>query len=279
MQLLAEELAEGPWAGVTVSGLSAGGTDVLTIWRTSDGERVPVRGGRNLEAVDSAYVIDYEVPLGRSVTYELEVLSGPDAGGMVFAPDIVVAAECGYIHDPLDPLTVVPVYRTAAPDGRAVLGVRAWESLTRASDVEVHRVIGASRPVAIGGQRQAPADFPLDLLTDAETHNTALRDMLDRAAVIVVRALPGWLGAAFPAVAYVATPEVVEVPLTAGRGGPGRFLTQWTLQGSVVRSSTARVLVALFTYQDVEEMFATYDQKQAAAGGGSYLDDLKNPLS
>ncbi|QOI67662.1 minor tail protein [Arthrobacter phage Orcanus] len=275
--IVAEPLAEGPWAGVTVRGLAAGEA-VLNIWRTADGERLAIRGGKNLEAVDSAFVIDYEVPLGRAVTYELEVVSGPDAGASAVAPVMVRESDCGYIHDPLDPLVAVPVYRTAAPGGEAVLGVRAWQTLTRAADVEVHQVVGSSKPVAIGGQRQAPADFPLDLLTDAETHNTILRDLMDRAAVIVVRGLPEWLGSAWPAVAYVALPEVVETPLTAGRGGPGRFLTQWTLEGQNVRSSAARVLVALFTYQEVEEMFTTYAQKQAAAGGGTYLDDLKNPL-
>ncbi|URM86985.1 minor tail protein [Arthrobacter phage Basilisk] len=277
LKVVAEALAEGPWAGVTVRGLDAG-VAVLNLWRTADGERLAVRGGRGVEAIDSAYVIDYEVPLGRLVSYELEVVSGADAGAMTAPASVTVASECGYIHDPLDPTVVVPVYRTRAPGGAAVLGVRAWESLKRSADVELHQVIGSKRPVAIGGQRQVPADFPLDLLTDAEAHNTVLRNLMAEAAVIVVRGLPGWLGDAWPGVAYVAVPEVVEVPLTAGRGGAGRFLTQWTLQGQAVRASSARVLVALFTYQDVEELFATYNQKQAVAGGGSYLDDLKKPL-
>ncbi|AYN56833.1 minor tail protein [Arthrobacter phage Andrew] len=272
---------DGPWVDVTVTGLAAG-TAVLTLWRsTADGDRVPVRGGRNLEAVDSALLIDYEAPLGRAITYEVEVLSGPDTGAVVAPASAMVASSCGYVHDPLDPSVVVPVWATRAPSGQPVLVGSAWADLTRAADVSVHNVIGSSLPVAIGGQRRAPSGLDLSMLTDAETQNTLLRNMVQGAAVLVVRGLPGWLGQAWPAVAYVSLPEVVESPMKSGRpmgAGVGSFLTQWTMKGQVVRQTTARVLIALFTYQDVEDFFSTYDQKQISAGSGTYLDDQKNPL-
>ncbi|UXE05368.1 minor tail protein [Arthrobacter phage Renna12] len=272
--------ADGPWVDVTVTGLAAG-TAVLTVWRTADGERVPVRGGRNLEAVDSLLLIDYEPPLARLVTYDVEVVSGPDTGAVIAPASVTVASSCGYIHDPLDPSVVVPVWATRAPSGQAVLAGSAWAELTRAADVSVHNVLGSSLPVAIGGQRRAPSGVDLSMFTDAEAQNTLLRNMVKGAAVLVVRGLPGWIGDAWPGVAYVSLPAVVESPLKSGRAGSmgaGSFLTQWTLQGQVVRQTTARVLIALFTYQDVEDFFSTYDQKQLSAGGGTYLDDQKKPL-
>ncbi|MGH3998394.1 MAG: carbohydrate binding domain-containing protein, partial [Pseudonocardiaceae bacterium] len=50
--------------------------NTATIWRTSDGKRGAVRGARRITMVTSEVVIDYEVPLGRTVTYELEVTAG-----------------------------------------------------------------------------------------------------------------------------------------------------------------------------------------------------------
>lgn len=277
--LVAEALTEGPWAGVTVQGLEAG-DQVLTLWRTAGGERLPVRGGRDLEAVDSAYVIDYEVPLGQLVTYELEVTAGSDAGAVVAPATVTVASSCGYIHDPLDPTLPVPVWASRAPSGEAVLSGTAFKQLTHEAEASVHRIVGSRLPVVIGGARQGPSEVDLSMLTDAEAQNTRLRDMVENTSLLVVRGLPGWIADAWPPVAYVSAPVVVEYPLTAHlQNGTGRFLTRWEVVGRRVRGSAASVLISLFTYDDVAALFDTYDQKQAAAGGGTYLEDLKNPLN
>lgn len=275
--LLAEPLADGPWVGVTVRGLTAGNA-VLTLWRSAGGERWPVRQGRDLEAVDSAFVIDYEAPLGQLVTYDLEVTAGPDAGAVVPSASAVVESASGVIHDPLDPTAWVPVWAWRAPNGEPGLSGTAFRALTRAADVSTHNILGARLPVAIGGPRRAPSGVDLSVLTDAEVQNTRLRDMLDNSSVLVVR-LPPDFAVALPPVAFVSLPEVVEVPLTARLPtGTGRFLTRWEMVGDVVRPSAAGVLIALFTYQEVEALFSTYNQKQASAGGGTYLDDQKNPF-
>ena len=274
-----EALAEGPWAGVTITGLSAG-AHVLTVWRTAGGERLPVRGARDLDAVDSAYVIDYEVPLAQAVTYDVEMVSGPDAGAVVAPASVTVPSSCGYVHDPLDPTVVVPVWASRAPGGEPVLGGTAFKTLVHEADVSYHNIIGARLPVAIGGSRQAASGVDLSMLTDAEAQNTRLRDMLANTSLLVVRGLPAWLGEAWPPVAYVSAPSVVEYPLTAHlQRGVGRYLTRWEMVGRRVRGSSASVLISLFTYDDVAAVFATYDQKQAAAAGLTYLEDLKNPLN
>jgi len=272
--------SDGPWVDVTLSGFSPG-SNVVTVWRTSEGVRLPVRGGKNLEVIDSGLVVDYEVPLARSVVYEVEVLSGPDAGVLVPTDSVTVASACGYLHDPLDPRVPVPVWATRAPNGEPVLAPEAFAELARRADVSSNRIIGGGQPVAIGGQRQAASGVDLSVLADAETQNTRLRDMTNNSTVLVVRLLPGWLNGAFPPVAHVSLPEVIEIPVAAGRGlrqGFGQHLTRWSMVGDIVRPSSAAVLVALFTYQDVEDLFATYEQKQIQAGGGTYLDDLKQPL-
>lgn len=273
-----EALDDGPWAGVTITGLAAG-NQIVTVWRTADGERLPVRGARKLEVVDSAFVIDYEVPLGRVVSYELEVVSGADAGAVVPPAAVTVASSSGYVHDPLNPTVVVPVWSSRAPSGEAVLAGTAFRALTLEAEVSYHAIVGARLPVAIGGARQAASAVDLSMLTDAEAQNTLLRDMLEDTSVLVVRGLPEWIADAWPPVAYVSAPVVVEEPLTAHRPGVGKYLTRWTMEGRRVRGSSASVLISLFTYDDVAALFDTYDQKQAAAGSGTYLDDLKNPLN
>ncbi|QGH74504.1 minor tail protein [Arthrobacter phage Kuleana] len=271
---------DGPWADVTLSGFSAGSHTVI-VWRTAAGERVPVRGTRNLEVIDSGLVVDYDVPMGWPATYEVEVLSGPDAGALVPTASLTYESPCGYLHDPLDPTVAVPVWATRAPNGEPVLASGAFAELVRGADVSVHRILGSRHPVAIGGQRAAAAGVDLSVMADAELQNTRLRDMTSNSTVLVARLLPGWLNGAFPPVAYLSVPEVLEQPVTAGRGlaqGFGQHLTRWQMVGQIVRPATGAVLVALFTYQDVEDLFDTYEQKQIAAGGGTYLDDMKQPL-
>ncbi|QGZ16909.1 minor tail protein [Arthrobacter phage LittleTokyo] len=271
---------DGPWADVTLSGFTAG-SNIVTVWRTAAGERVPVRGGKALEVIDSGLLLDYDVPMGWQATYEVEVLSGPDAGALIPTASLTYASPCGYLHDPLDPTVPVPIWATRAPNGEPVLASGAFAELARRADSSVHRIIGARQPVAIGGQRQDAGGVDLSVLADAELQNTRLRDMTNNSTVLVARLLPGWLNGAFPPVAYLSVPEVLEQPVTAGRGlrqGFGQHLTRWQMVGQVVRPSTGAVLVALFTYQDVEDLFETYEQKQISAGGGTYLDDMKQPL-
>lgn len=275
--ITAEALPGGPWVGLTVTGIAAG-TAVLTIWRTAGRERWAVNGAQDVEAVDSLFVIDYAPPLNQPASYVVEVTAGPGAGVPVPAAAVTVASASGFIHDPLDPTVVVPVWSSRAPSGETVLSATAFRKLQRSADVTMHNIMGGRLPVAIGGQRRAPAGVDLSVLTDAEAQNERLRDMLDNSSVLVVRTLPDW-GGALPPVAYVSVPEVVEEPLTAHLGpGVGSYLTRWSMVGDVVRPSSAAVLISLFTYDDVTALFATYDQKQASAGGGSYLADQKNPL-
>lgn len=272
--LSVEVFAGSPWVGVTVRGLAAG-DHVVTVWRTADGERLAVRGGRRRRVVDSDYLIDYEVPLERPVTYEVEVLLGPDAGRLFAPVTVFVESDCGYIHDPADPTTVVPVYGDRSPNGEPTFRGQAFASLLYEADVSVHTIIGSSKPVAIGGLVQAVSGVDLSMLTRAEAENTRLRDMLAQTSTLVVRGLPGWVRDAWPGLAYVSKSSHAEQPLDVPWGG---YLTRWQLQGRIVRGTNSAVLISLFTYQDVAALYATYEQKQTAMGGRTYLDDLKNPL-
>ncbi|WP_104164665.1 hypothetical protein [Arthrobacter sp. SX1312] len=261
-----------PRAGITLTGL-APGEHVVSVWRTADGQRVPVRGARMVDVVDSAYWDDWEVPLGRSVSFELEVVGGPDAGVQGITGEVTVDADFGYVQDPLNPATAVRVMHRNAQGGPAVLVSGTFAKMSYASDISTFQIMGSNTPVGIGGVRQAASGVPLSMLTRGEEENLRMRDLVAGTAILVIRGLPEW-GARVPASASYAAGTVTESnPL------PGDQVTVWETTGDTVRGSSAKILVALWTYQDVADIFATYDQKRAAAGGRAYLEDQKNPAN
>lgn len=261
-----------PRAGIIVTGL--GGTEhTISIWRWSEGERVPVRGARSVSVVDSFYVEDFEVPLARDVYYELEIVAGENAGVQISRGQVNLESECGYIQDPLDPSRAVPI--RAVPKGNDTFFAPAtFSTMAYESDVSTFNVMGSNRPVAIAGPRRAASGIPFSMVTVAERENRLLRDLVMQAPLLVIRPLPEWGTAILGSATYSAA-SMEEQPLRHAIGG---VLTRWETTGDVVRGSGARVLVALYTYQDVAQIFATYDQKQAALVGKTYLDDVKAPL-
>lgn len=263
-----------PRVGVTVQGLAAG-DQVVSVWRTSGRERVPVRGARAIPAVDSLYVEDFEAPLKRDLTYELEVLSGADAGVQGVATDAFLPATSGYIQDPLNPASAVPVHGEKAANGEAYFRSETFSTMAYTAGVSTFQVQGDPRPVSIGGIRRAAAGIPIGLSTRAEAENVRLRDLVRDSVHLVIRPLPEW-GDFMPGTATYSAATVEEQPVDVAWGGS---LTRWVTTADIVRPSSARVLIALWRYQDVAEIFATYDQKQAAATGLTYLDDLKNPAN
>lgn len=262
-----------PRAGVTVQGLAAG-EQVVTVWRRSGSERVAVRGARKVSVVDSFYIEDFEAPLARPIIYELEVVSGANAGVQGITSTVTVASASGWIHDPLAPSTAVPVHGTHT-DGEAYFRPETFSKIAYKSKVNLFDVMGATKPVSLGGLRQAASGVPLSMTTKAEAENVRLRDLIQGTAHLVIRPLPEW-GDFMPGSATYAAADVEEQPVDVAMGGS---MTRWETTGDVVRGSSSRVLIALWTYQQVAAIFSTYDQKQAAAGSGTYLDDLKNPAN
>lgn len=260
-----------PRVGITVRGLAAG-SHKITVWRTCEGERVAVRSARGRVVIDSTYVEDFEAPLNRPVMYHLEVLSGASATTIAAGAGVTLRATSGYVQDPLDPWSAVPV--NAGPQGdEAFFTPESFESFTYDASVSRFAVLGSNRPVAIAGQRQAATGVTLSMVTTDPDANTRLRDLVLQAPLLIVRPLPEW-GRAVPATATYTAASVAERPLRHAIGG---VVTRWETTGDVVRGSSARVLNPTWAYQRVRELYSTYEQKQLTSGGGSYLDDIKNP--
>jgi len=258
---------------VTITGLGVG-ESVVSVWRTADGVREPVPGSRRAVMNDAAYVVDYYAPLGRPVTYEVEVLSGPSGASRVTSSAVTVESVTGVIMDPLIPESAVQITRRLLPTGEATFAVNALAKLDYVADVSVYKIMGSDKPLALFGQRMAAAGVDFSMITDAAEQNSRMRDLLRSTAQLLVRVPASWTDA-LPGSCFASVATVSEAPVEASVGGA---LSVWSLTGDVVAAPTIKVLTATFTYGDVEILMDTYAQKQDLMAGKTYLDDLKNPI-
>ena len=244
------------------------------MWRVADGERNPVRGARRTTMTDSSYVVDFDAPLGRPITYEVEVISGPSGASRVTSSAVTVSSDTGWITDPLIPQSAVQVSRRMVPGGEVVFAVSAMAKLDYVADAQVFKVLGSDRPMALFGQRMAAAGVDFSLITNAAEQNTRLSNLLKSSAQLLVRVPASWT-TAIPGSCFTLVGSVSEVPVEASIGGA---LSSWSLTGDTVAAPTIKVLTATFTYGDVALLTSTYQQKQDRMAGKKYLDDLKNPV-
>lgn len=262
-----------PRAGVTITGLGVGDS-VISLWRTADGLREPVSGARRLSLVDSAYLIDYHVPLGRPVSYEVEVISGPAGPTRVTAAPATVDSDTACIMDPLVPQSAVAVSRRLSRNGGVVFMVTAMRDFEYQANVSMIDVMGSDRPMALIGKRSAAKGIDISLLTDMAEQNSKVRSLFSQSGQILVRVPPSVSGT-LPGACFLAVATVGE---TSRKPHTGSEVTTWTIKGETVAAPTIKVLTATFTYGDVEILFNTYGQKQTLLAGKTYLDDLKNPV-
>lgn len=248
-------------------------SNTVTLWRTAGGKRQAVRGFRKREVITSDYVVDYEVPLGRSVSYEIEVLAGLNAQAATFPVIITVDAASGALQDPLVPGSSVPVYGTVGPGGQAYIRDQALKDLEYGIDASVIPIMGSPDPVGILGQRMAARGVDISMSTRAAQMASDMRKLLQSAGLVLFRPLPNW-AAALPGQCYMVIGEPHEQPMDEAWGGN---LIRWELKGDLVAAPNMNVLVPVWTYGDVSNLYLSYQQAQTTLAGKTYLDTLKNP--
>jgi hypothetical protein len=270
----AEALTDAPCprVGITITSLGIGAS-VVSVWRSADGERSPVRGARRAEMSDAAYVVDFDAPLGRPITYEVEVISGPSGAARVTSDSVTVDSATGWLMDPLIPQTAVPVVGDSTDE--TYLRSQALSELEYQADVQVFNVMGSDKPLALFGQRMAERNLDTSMSTRSAEQNARLEKLLKSTAQLLFRPLPGWGTRTLPGTLFLANATATQLPVDVSWGGN---LTRWDLKSDVVGAPTIKALTATFTYGDVNMLMTTYGQKQALMAGKTYLDDLKNPL-
>lgn len=246
----------------------------VTLWRIADGKRRAVRSYRNVSIIGSDFVTDYEAPLGRLIEYELEILSGPGTGGPTDTATITVTATSGWIQDPLDPASAVRLHATdPLESGDLTLQDDALKQLEMPAEVSLMQILGDDEPMALMGQRMVQRGIPFSLATNAAQAATDIRNLIKQTPLLLVRPLPAW-AAALPGLCYVAPPTPVELPVTEAWGGS---LIKWKFETGLVKPPTMDLVIPVWTYQDWQDLWTTYQQAQTALSGDTYLQVKKSP--
>lgn len=247
--------------------------NVVNVWRTADGKRQAVREARNWTVNGSNFVIDYEVPFGRTVAYDLEVTSGLNSGVGVTQQTVTVAVDTWCIQDPLVPSSAIAVNVSRQDSTKPYLTAAAVKTLEYAAGVSIIPILGSPDPVALLGQRSIAANVDFSMFTNTASVTTQLRNLLQQTPLLLVRS-NGVRNDGIPGLAYYAAAKPVEHPVTVAFGGT---LTQWELKGDLVGAPTMNVLVPVWTYGTVAELWGTYQAAQTALASKTYLDVLKSP--
>jgi len=264
--------APAPRVGLTLTGLGVGDS-LVSVWRTADGEREPVRGWRRVVMTDAAFLVDWDAPLGRPVSYEVEVISGPAGASRTASDPVTVVSDSAWVMDPLVPQSAVAIGRRMVPGAGATFAVSAMAKLEYVSETQVFKILGSDKPLALFGQRMAAAGVDFSLITEAAEQTSRLRKLLASTAQVLVRVPASWTDA-ISGSCFTMIASASEAPFGSGDDR----LSVWSLTGDTVQAPVIRVLTASFSYGDVAILMDTYQQKQDLMAGKTYLDDLKNPL-
>ena len=111
--------AGAPQVGITVDGLDAGDTSVISVEVSGDGGATytAVQGAKEITVLAATFVRDHVCPLNVEATYRLVVHSGATVPSTLQGTITVVSAAA-WLQDPLDPRSAVPVI--AARSGDAI---------------------------------------------------------------------------------------------------------------------------------------------------------------
>ena len=248
--------------------------DVINLWRTVDGKRRRVRGGKARTVIGSDFLTDYEAALGRTISYDIEVLSGVCAGAVITtATTTITSSASGWLSDPLQPGTAVAVYGDVGPNGEPGLDWDALAQFEYKSAVSKFIVAGTDEPVAQIGQRQAADGIDINMSTLATSQTAALRTLLKQAGVVLFRPTAAW-ASALPGLCYLIAPSILELPLNEKMGGQ---MVSWKAKSDIVAPPAANIVAPTTTYGTVAGNYATYAAFNAAHSGQQYLDVIKNP--
>lgn len=246
----------------------------ITIWRTVDGRRAPVRGVRKVDVVGSDFFVDYEAPLGRLITYEMEILSGFGYGGDTEASTITLTATSGWMQDPLDPGSAIPLLADdPGQTGEAMLMDASIKKLEYTSASALFEIVGTDEPVALLSNRRVPSGIPFVIQTNAESAAADIRALIKQTPLVLVRPLAEW-AAGLPGACYTAAATIVEAPINEAAGGD---LIEWRFETPLVAPPTMKIVIPAYSYEDWQAEWTTYQQAQTALTGDTYLAVKKSP--
>ncbi len=243
-----EGMDPSPRVDVTVTSLSGTVTAVRVVQVSSTGE-VAVRDADPISAAGSAFVTDFEVPLGVDVSYRVEGLS---AAGVLVESDTAgpvtvggISARQVIIQDPLVPSLAVVV------DERDTFA----ETLTHSRSSSRYRA--GARTVVLMGEQGLLEGVDLSVACDDTATADAIEAVLDGGVALFRTLDPIGLPRCF----YAAVSSRDRVPVDVYWGGS---LTWLQLVGDEVSRDRLATLRPLITWQRFIDFYATWADLIAA---------------
>lgn len=226
-----------------------GDIDEITVYRTWRGQRSVIRGASRAEVAGAYLVVDYEVPIGTSVSYSsvgYDTVGVPSEESLATA--VTVSVTDVWIQDPLDPTTALQVGLTIPREIQAAFP--SFLPGKRVMPSAVVPIAGSSLPVGLGGTRQALSGIPFTLHAMTQSAADTVEVLLDQAYPLCVR-VPGAVPQ-MDGLAYLAIAEVLLEAVNAWEE------TLFSMTADIVRGPGAAIVVQPRTYADLLDEAATY---------------------
>lgn len=261
-----------PKVQVTVSGMGlvAGNVQVT---RTADNETWTVPGWYSRSVIDTDTDTDFAPPLGRTVTYT-SYFNGVQINQM----SLTVTSTTGWVQDPYDPTTAMPINTLMTDPTMLTLAHGALDSRTHVTNASKATVMGAKRQYSITGQRLPDGGIILILNAWQNSTSDAFKAM-STAPILLFRGLPSW--GSLPGLAYMDGP-VQEFAIDRYRKpGNNNALTQWTVTGDLIQPVSRQPLTGKVTNAQVQTNLTGVTNATIAARSGTKrnIDIKASPLS
>lgn len=261
-----ESTSSNPHVDIVVTALPTG-TATLSVWRSVDGVRNPVRDLTNVTIYggDEWPATDWEAPFGREIVYDTVAWSASGATlGSAQSTAVTLAIASPWISDPLAPGNASQVRFTAD----------SWTSLTRSRGGGSVPIAGSSLPVAVTDVRNAGAGIPIGIYAP-QSDVATVRDILNQADPVLLR-VPSVHSLPIPGAAYLTAADVVEQILWVQRAGvvvaEGSI---FSMAADLVAAQNLPVAVPPRTWRDLLDEAATWADVTALYA--TWTDLLRGP--
>jgi hypothetical protein len=239
------------------------GTDLITIWRISEGREYRVRDGIDRVMVTAVSLVDVEAARGVVSTYEAECWDGSLFLGRVALGSTTLAFvgddNSLLVQQPLDPALSVEVIKL---DGM-------WPEFIRSTPGDLVYAEGAFVPTYVGfGPRRALEQLTVDIAVASRAAAVALHATL---GTYDTPQLPIWLlrgaGGLAPRLLFVRVASLVEIDIDVRMLPVGADADGWSTFRAVVDEvapPAPAVVSSILSYDDLDAGYASYTAMDAA---------------
>lgn len=237
------DMAPSPRVEITIDAADVADADAITVWQVTELGQHPVRDAELLNPVGGQFVVDYEVPFRRPVSYKVQKFAAGLEVGWALDLTVNVAYDGTVISDPQIP-----------DDAIAVIAEHGFAATFTRSRV-VQRHVAGGRTVALMGPIGLYEGVPLRVITESFVESQRLRSMLSLGTVLVRSSIPS-----LPPTFYCVIPDVPEMPFDYRTGGS---LLLWNLVADEVSVDNLPILKATVTWERIKTAFATWNAVKA----------------